>query len=236
MAILRAAVELTVSARHLGNTIILTCAGRIVAGPEVRYLDQQVTELIPESRSIVLQLSKVVFLDSSGMGTLVRLLTRLKSEGINLGLCGISSQVQKALEITNLLKLFAVYASEEEAAKAAHDSPGDHALPTSAECVLCIGDTSDIRVYLGALVRAAGYQPLTCGGLYDAKILLRAGKPKLIIVGSHLFSDVPDLVRELKGMDSSLPILTLDENFSTQEASDAGDKLVTRIRELLHGS
>jgi len=86
------------------------------------------------------------------------------------------------------------------------------------------------------VVRAAGYQPLTCGGLYDAKILLRAGKPKLIIVGSHLFSDVPELVRELKGMDSSLPILTLDENFSTQEASAARDKLVTRIRELLHGS
>jgi anti-anti-sigma factor len=227
-------MPLTVSTRRLGEVIILTCSGRIVLGPEVKALQEQVAEVIPESpRNVVLQLRDVAFMDSSGMGALVRLMAMLKSKGIKLSLCSLPPLIQKALSVTNLLKLFGVYASEEEAVKAAYGSSAEQGPLGHADSVLCIGDTADLRAFLGAVVRAAGYQPLTCGGLYDAKILMSAGKPRLIVVGSPAFSETPGLLEQLKAADSSLPVLTLDQDFAALEASDAGEKLTAKIRELL---
>jgi anti-sigma B factor antagonist len=225
-------MQLTLATRRLGDVIILTCAGRIVLGPEAKYLNEQVMELVPESpRHVVLQLRDVIFMDSSGMGTLVRLLTVLKAKGIKLSLCSPPQLVEKALSVTNILKLFGVYASEEDAVKAAYSSRPEQNSLAHADSVLCIGDTADIRAYLGAVVRAAGYQPLTCGSLYDATILISAGKPKLIVVGSPALAGVPNLLSELKA--SALPVLTLDEDFAVLEASAAGEKLTARIRELM---
>lgn len=225
-------MQLTIATRRLGDVIILTCSGRIVLGPEVKALQDQVTELIPESpRHIVLQLRDVVFMDSSGMGALVRLMSMLKSKGIKLGLCSLPPLVDKALSVTNLLKLFGVYATEEDAVKAAYGLDAKHSSMAHADSILCIGDTADLRAYLGAVVRAAGYQPLTCGGLYDAKILMSAGKPRLIVLGSPAVSALPNLSSELKA--SGLPILTLDEGFASQEASAAGEKFTAMIREAL---
>src|SRR4051812_44705162 len=61
------AMKLSLDTRHVGSTGVVRCAGRIVAGPEVQGLREHVTELIPQTQSIVLQLSGVSFLDSSGM-------------------------------------------------------------------------------------------------------------------------------------------------------------------------
>src|SRR5579859_7267811 len=225
-------MQLTITTRRLGDVIILTCAGRIVLGPEAKYLNEQVMELVPESpRHVVLQLREIVFMDSSGMGTLVRLLTVLKAKGIRLSLCAPPPLIEKALSVTNILKLFGVYGSEEEAVKAAYRSGEQQNSLAHADAVLCIGDTADIRAYLGAVVRAAGYQPLTCGSLYDAKILMSAGKPKLIVIGSPALAAAPNLLSELKA--SALPLLTLDEDFAALEASSAGEKLTAKIGELM---
>lgn len=225
-------MPLAVTARRLGDVIILTCSGRIVLGPEVKSLQDHITEVVPESpRHIVLQLRDVVFMDSSGMGALVRMMSMLKSKGIKLSLCALPPLIDKALSVTNLLKLFGVYSTEEDAVKAAYGIGAQPGSAAQGDAIVCIGDTADLRAYLGAVIRASGYQPLTCSSLYDAKILISASKPKLIVLGSPAVSGLPNLLDELKA--TALPILTLDENFSTLEAGAAGEKLTAKIKELL---
>src|SRR5271154_4798041 len=68
-------VRLSLDTREVGRVTIVRCNGRIVAGGESESLREHVIWLLRDRRSIVLDLSEVGFIDSSGLGTIVRTLT-----------------------------------------------------------------------------------------------------------------------------------------------------------------
>jgi len=67
------------------------------------------------SKKIVVDLEKVLYIDSSGLATLVEILKRTKSQGGSLGLSGMSDKVRSLFEITKLDKLFLVCKTQDEA-------------------------------------------------------------------------------------------------------------------------
>jgi len=62
-------VPLSLNTRAVGEVTIIQCRGRIVPGGEAESLREHVCGLFQDHRNIVLHLSEVVFIDSSGMGT-----------------------------------------------------------------------------------------------------------------------------------------------------------------------
>ena len=68
-------MRLTLNTREVGRVTIVHCTGRIVAGAESEALRAHATWLLRDHRSLVLHLGDVEFVDSSGLGTLVRILT-----------------------------------------------------------------------------------------------------------------------------------------------------------------
>ncbi len=64
---------------------------------------------------IVLDLAGVGYMDSSGMASLVKLLARVRRDGIALKLAGLSPRVRSVFEITRLDTVFDIYGSTEEA-------------------------------------------------------------------------------------------------------------------------
>jgi anti-sigma B factor antagonist len=64
---------------------------------------------------IVLNLSKVTYVDSSGLATLVEILKNMRSYGGKLKLSDMSLKVKSLFEITKLEKLFDIVSGEEEA-------------------------------------------------------------------------------------------------------------------------
>lgn len=69
-----------------------------------------------ESRPLLLlQLGEVEFIDSSGLGLLIRLLMRIRNAGGDMKLCGVSPGVDAALKTTRLNKVLDSHASEDEA-------------------------------------------------------------------------------------------------------------------------
>jgi anti-sigma B factor antagonist len=64
---------------------------------------------------IVLDLSGVGYMDSSGMASLVKLLARVRRDGIGLKLAGLSPRVRSVFEITRLDTVFDIYGTAEEA-------------------------------------------------------------------------------------------------------------------------
>jgi len=68
-------LKLLLETREVGRVTIVRCKGCVVAGGEVEALRAHVTCLLRDRRSIVLHLGEVVFIDSSGLGTIVRTLT-----------------------------------------------------------------------------------------------------------------------------------------------------------------
>jgi len=64
---------------------------------------------------IVINLSKVTYVDSSGLATLVEILKNMRSYGGKMRLANMSTKIKSLFEITKLEKLFEIMASEEEA-------------------------------------------------------------------------------------------------------------------------
>ena len=98
-------MQLTVQSQTVGDVVIIRCKGRIVSGDEVRHLQQEVEKLTPLTKNVVLQLAEVTYLDSGGLGSLVRLYGVLRAARGDLKLCELSPFVVQVLEATNLLKV-----------------------------------------------------------------------------------------------------------------------------------
>ena len=75
-------MALQVEARHVGKVTVMKCAGRIVAGDESEHLHKEFGKLLPEHKHFVLHLGEVNFVDSSGLGLLVRLAASARSASV----------------------------------------------------------------------------------------------------------------------------------------------------------
>jgi anti-sigma B factor antagonist len=93
--------------RCASNVFVVRCHGRLVAGVS-DLLYSRVSELIPTTHRIVLDLSDLKHTDSMGLGTLVRLLVSAKSAGCSLELINLSQQIRHLLGLTNLFSVFTV--------------------------------------------------------------------------------------------------------------------------------
>jgi anti-sigma B factor antagonist len=109
---------LKTSSRIYGDAFILDCNGRIVFGEETALLRHQAMELLQQSRNLVLNLSNVSFIDSSGVGELIRLLTTAARDQKTIVLAGLTGRVRDVLQITKLATVFATYSTAVEAARA----------------------------------------------------------------------------------------------------------------------
>ena len=117
-------MQLKTSTRINGGTVIIDCSGKIVFGDETAYLRQLVKDLLNESRQVVLNLSGVNYIDSSGVGTLVGLHTSVQSAGGHLKLAGLTGRVRDVLAITKLGTVFETHNTAEEAAESFKEGSG----------------------------------------------------------------------------------------------------------------
>jgi anti-sigma B factor antagonist len=228
-------MPLDLDSRQVGDVMVIRCRGRIVAGNECQSLQTQVKQVIPEVRAVILHLGEVQFVDSSGLGTLVRLHSTAKAGGGAVKLCALSPMARQLLQFTNLHKLFEVYESETEAVSAFYRSSssttGEPA--QSSIQILCVDSSLDVLAYLRELLRGAGYRALTSTNLPDAQLLLKAARTNLVIVGPSFSTvhsgNIPALGKHANG----IPLLVLDSEFSCREAGDAGRWLLESVRSRL---
>jgi len=97
---------LTLDVEQKANQAIVHCHGRLV-NETGNILYAKVRELIPDNRCIVLDLTDLNFIDSMGLGTLVRIYVSSKSAGVTLQLVNLGKQIRELLGITNLMTIFA---------------------------------------------------------------------------------------------------------------------------------
>ena len=89
---------------HDGATIV-ECTGRLTAGV-TELLKSEVKSLIPKSKRIVLDLTALVQMDSTGLGALVGLYVSCKTAGCALQIINLNKQVKELLGMTNLFSVF----------------------------------------------------------------------------------------------------------------------------------
>ncbi len=71
---------------------------------------------ILEARSqLILDLSRMRFVDSSGLGAILSCLRQLRAKGGDLKLCGMTKQVRAVFELVRMHRIFDIYATQQEA-------------------------------------------------------------------------------------------------------------------------
>jgi anti-sigma B factor antagonist len=88
-----------------GDEAVVRCRGRLVAGM-TDLLYAEVSQVIPGTKRVVLDLTELTHMDSMGLGTIVRLYVHARSAGCELQLINLGPRIRELLGITNLLSVF----------------------------------------------------------------------------------------------------------------------------------
>jgi anti-sigma B factor antagonist len=87
-----------------GDTVVVKCHGRLVLGTS-EELYQAVKPLLPQTKVVVIDLAELTYVDSMGLGTLVRLYASSKQDGCEFKLLHLGKQLRNLLKLTNLLSV-----------------------------------------------------------------------------------------------------------------------------------
>ena len=107
-----------ITERQIGDVMILDLKGKITLGEGDELLKDKVNSIVSQGRrKIVLNLAEVPYLDSAGLGEVVRAYTTVSRQGGSLKLLNLTKRITDLLSITKLLTVFDTFDSEDEAVK-----------------------------------------------------------------------------------------------------------------------
>ena len=104
--------------RSVGDVTIIDINGKMTLGEGDELLRDKVNSLIQQGqKKLILNLAEVPYIDSAGLGEIVRTYTTVSRQGGSLKLLNLTKRIQDLLLITKLLTVFETFDSEEEAIK-----------------------------------------------------------------------------------------------------------------------
>jgi anti-sigma B factor antagonist len=81
-------------------------------------LKRDIAPLLEAHAKLVIDLSRLRFVDSSGLGAFISCLRKLNAKGGDLKLCGMSKQVRAVFELVRMHRIFDIFGTREEALRA----------------------------------------------------------------------------------------------------------------------
>jgi anti-sigma B factor antagonist len=104
------------SVRKTDSVAILDVSGKLMGGPDADVFKETIRNLLDEGyKSVVVNMSQVPFINSTGLGILISAYTTLRKEDGILKLANVTERIDSLLMITKLGTIFETYSSEEMA-------------------------------------------------------------------------------------------------------------------------
>ena len=104
--------------RSAGDVTVLDLKGKMTLGEGDELLRDKINSLIQQGRrKVVLNLEYVPYIDSAGLGEIVRTYTTISRQGGSLKLLNLTKRISDLLSITKLLTVFDTYDSEADAVR-----------------------------------------------------------------------------------------------------------------------
>ena len=228
-------VPISLEIQNVGGVSVVTCAGRIVEGSESTSLQQEIDRLLEETPFIVLDLARIEFIDSSGLGLLVRLHNRARLAGGDLRLCAVPPRLKEILRVTRVQQILPPYESTGAAIAAAYDhARSAQTLDRLATDVLCVTESRDVLVYVSEILRQAGFGVMSADNLPDALMLLRAARPKAVVVDAQLrAARATSAAESFNRLADTQAVVELPADFSHRDAGEAAARVLDRVRSVL---
>jgi anti-sigma B factor antagonist len=117
----RMSMKMQAASRQIGDISVVEVRGRITVGEGNIMLREVVAGLMEKgNKQILLNLQGVEYVDSAGLGELVRTHTTLQKAGGQLKMVNVNQRVQELLKATSLHKVFDVHKDEADAVESFH--------------------------------------------------------------------------------------------------------------------
>ncbi len=98
------------------NCVVIDLKGNVMGGPDAVSLNEKLHELIEKDQTnVVVNLSKVKFMNSSGLGMLIGGLTTMRKAGGDLRIANATNKIESLLIITKLITVFKHFKTLDEA-------------------------------------------------------------------------------------------------------------------------
>ena len=101
--------------RWIDLSAVVDVSGEIDLNRSLEFQHAMLKVLEDRPERIVINLSDVTYMDSSGVASLVKLLSRVRKTGTSLKLVGLQDRVRSVFEITRLDTVFDIHQTEQEA-------------------------------------------------------------------------------------------------------------------------
>lgn len=109
-------MSMNIKERELDGVVILDLSGRVTIGEGTLVLRNRIEQLLERDQNkLLLNLADVDYIDSSGLGEIVRSYTTVRNASGDLKLLNLTKRVRDLLQITKLLTVFDVFEREAEA-------------------------------------------------------------------------------------------------------------------------
>jgi anti-sigma B factor antagonist len=109
---------MVIEERIIGDVTILDLKGKMTLGEGDELLKDKINSLIHQGqKKLLLNLEGVPYIDSAGLGEIVRTYTTVSRQGGNLKLVNLTKRITDLLSITKLLTVFETFDTEPEALK-----------------------------------------------------------------------------------------------------------------------
>lgn len=108
-------MKLHMEVRHRGEVAVVHCRGRIVYRDEAEALARLVAQVLDQSQKVVLDLTEVRSLDSTGIGKLAFLHSYAQTRQVSLACAGANALVGRLLRLTQLDSVLELHGTLEEA-------------------------------------------------------------------------------------------------------------------------
>jgi anti-sigma B factor antagonist len=100
------------------NAVVIELKGNVMGGEDTKDFTETLHKLIDEGKkNVIVDLSAVKFMNSSGLGMLISGLTTMKRADGHLKLANVTDKIESLLIITKLITIFESYESVDEAVK-----------------------------------------------------------------------------------------------------------------------
>ncbi|MBE3134156.1 MAG: STAS domain-containing protein [Acidobacteria bacterium] len=104
--------------RSVGDVTIIDLKGKLTLGEGDELLRDKVNSLIQQGmKKLVLNLAEVPYIDSAGLGEIVRTYTTVSRQGGQLKLLSLTKRITDLLSITKLLTVFETFENEHDAVR-----------------------------------------------------------------------------------------------------------------------
>jgi len=109
---------MVIEERVIGDITVLDLKGKMTLGEGDELLKDKINSLIHQGqKKLLLNLEGVPYIDSAGLGEIVRTYTTVSRQGGNLKLVNLTKRITDLLSITKLLTVFETFDSEPEAVR-----------------------------------------------------------------------------------------------------------------------